>query len=183
MTANDDGTFTARMGRKKRRLTYEGAFSFGHSLMEAGHYEYALQIFSTLAEVPDRGPRARVMQARCKAELDDFEACKEILENVFEDEDQPVAEELQAAFVHHKLGMKREAMLALRKVIKEHTDLPTACLFLGDLFREAGSLEKAAYCWKLAVQRDRRGGAVAKAAKNQLKRLAKRAETSRGEQK
>jgi len=176
VAVDGDGTVLARMGRKKRRLTYEAAFSFGHSLMEAGHYDLALQVFSTLATVPNRGPRAQVMEARCRAELDDFETCKEILENVFDGEDQPIAEELQSAFVHYKLGMTREAMLALRKVVKEHTDLPTACLFLGDLFQEAGSWEKAAYCWKLAVQRDRRGGAVAKAARGQLRRLVKRAE-------
>jgi Tfp pilus assembly protein PilF len=175
VTVNDDGTFTVRMGRKKRRIAYEEAFSFGHSLMETGHYEHALEMFSALARTPNRGPRARVMEARCRAELEEFEACSEILENVFAGEEKPVAEEFQSAFVYHKLGMTREAMLELRKVVKEHKDLPTACLFLADLFQEAGSLQKAAYCWKLAVQRDRRGGAVAKAAQKQLRQLMRRA--------
>jgi thioredoxin-like negative regulator of GroEL len=178
VTVNDDGTFTARMGRKKRRVAYEEAFSFGHSLMEAGHYEHALRMFSALARTPNRGFRARVMQARCQAELEEFEACNEILKNVFENEEKPVAEELQSAFVYHKLGMTREAMRELRNVVKEHKDLPTACLFLGDLFQEAGSLRKATYCWKLAAQRDRRGGAVAKAAQKQLRRLMKQAKPS-----
>jgi len=180
VSAASDGGLVVRRGRKKRCLSFEEAFSFGHSLIEAGHTEQALKLFTALAKVRNRGARARIMVAQCRAQLEDFDACREILENVFSDEDHPIVEELQAAFVCHRLGMSRAAMNELQKIVTAHADLPTACLFLGDLFMEASNLKNAAYFWKLAVKRDKRGGAVAKTAKKQLARLVKRQSAGKG---
>jgi tetratricopeptide (TPR) repeat protein len=168
------GKLIAQVGRKRKELSYEQAFSLGHSLLETGHYERALDVFRVLAQVRGRGPRAKLMLARCKAEIDGFEASKQILHTVFDGENEPIAEELQGAFVFHTMGLQEEAIREMGKVVKKHPDLPTACLFLGDLFREAGKLDKAVKCWKLAIKRDRRGGGVAIAARKELTDLAKR---------
>jgi tetratricopeptide (TPR) repeat protein len=170
----DQGKLIAHAGDKQKELSYEQAFSLGYSLLKAGRYEQAQGIFTVLTHVRGHGPRAKIMLARCKAEFDGFKACAEILHAAFEGEDGPVAEEFQAAFVFHAMGLREDAIREIVKVVNEHPDLPTACLFLGDLFREAGKLDKAAQCWKLAIKRDRRGGGVAVAARKALKQLAKR---------
>jgi thioredoxin-like negative regulator of GroEL len=141
--------------------------------MNGGHFNSAAQILEMLTKVKGRGPRARLMLAQCKASQENERACKEILDQVFEGEDDPVVEELQAAFVYRRVGMKAEAIREMAKVVKRHPDLPTACLFLGDLFLAAGRPDKADVCWSIAIKRDRRGGAVATAARKQRLRLKK----------
>lgn len=166
-------SFSIPIGGQRHELTYEQAFAFGHSLIQGGHVAEADKIFRELAKVVDRGPRARIMLARCRAELEDFETCEKILQFLFKGEDEPVAEELQAAFVFHKIGMRSDAIRAMAKVVEGFQNLPTACLLLGDLFASAGKVEKATYCWNLAIQRDRKGGAVSLTASRQLAGLKK----------
>jgi hypothetical protein len=174
VSAGPDGKLLVQRGTKKAAMTYEQVFSLGHSFFQAGHYQLAHDIFAFLARVRGRGPRGKLMLARCKAEIKSFAACNEILEDIFEGEDQSVIDELQSAFVFHTMGMRDEAIAELVKVVKEHPDFPSALLFLGDLFLEAGNQEKAVYCWKLAGKRDRKGGAIAVTARKQLKKLPAR---------
>lgn len=156
---------------KQYRLTYEQAFSFGHTLMQGGHFETAAQIFAKLAKVPDRGPRAKIMLSRCAVGMDKYAVCQEILKIAFKGEDHAVIEMLQAAFVYHKLGMQTDAIREMTKVIQKYKNVPTACLLLGDMFAAEGMPRKATYCWNLAIERDRPGGGVALSARKQLDAL------------
>jgi thioredoxin-like negative regulator of GroEL len=166
-------TYNFRFRGKAYQLTFEQAFGFGHTLLEGGHAQDAAKLFTALAKVPNRGPRAKIMLAQCQAALDNYAACHEILAAALQGEDQPVAEDLQAAFVYHKLGMEGDAVREVAKVVNKYKNLPTACLVLGDLFAAAGRTDKAVRCWKLAIRRDRRGGGVALTARQQLDRLDK----------
>ena len=166
-------------GKRKASLTYQEVFALGHSLFQAGKYGLARDVFGGLAKIGGRGPRAKIMLARCKAEIESFDTCNEILQGIFDGEDSAVAEELQGAFVFHTMGMQDEAIRAMVKVIKEYPDFPTAFLYLGDLYLEKGNAAKAAYCWKIAVKRDRKGGAVAIAARKQLAKLRARGKKSK----
>ena len=166
-------------GRKKAELTYEEVFVLGHSLFQTGKYGLARDVFGGLAKIGGRGPRAKIMLARCKAEIESFDTCNEILQGIFEGADSAVAEELQGAFVFHTMGMQDDAIREMVKVVKEYPDFPTAFLYLGDLYLEKGNDARAAYCWKIAVKRDRKGGAVAVAARKQLAKLSARAKKSK----
>lgn len=160
-------------GSKKSALTYQDVFSLGHSFFIAGKYQLARDVFAQLAKVRGRGPRAKIMLARCKAELESFEACSEVLQSIFDGEEGAIAEDLQGAFVFHTLGLNTEAIRETVKVVKQYPDFPTAFLYLGDLYLEKGNRDKAEYCWKLAVKRDRKGGAVAASARRQIAKLKK----------
>ncbi|MGD9724018.1 MAG: tetratricopeptide repeat protein [Pirellulales bacterium] len=156
---------------KQHQLTFQEAFSYGHTLMAGGHFATAAKIFSRLAKVTGRGPRAKVMLSACAAGLDKYAVCEEILKVAFDGEDRLVIETLQAAFVYHKLGMQADAVREMTKVVEQFENLPTACLLLGDMFAEQGAAHKAAHCWRLAIKRDRPGGAVALSARKQLTSL------------
>ena len=112
--------------------------------------------------------------ARSEAGRDHYEACHDLLQTVFEGEEDPIAEDLHNAFVFYKLGMQSEAIHELAEIVRAHPNLPTACLILGDAFAAAGKSDKAVSCWQLAIQRDEQGGSVATAAKGQLLRLKKK---------
>lgn len=174
ITAGKDDKLVVQSDKKKVELTYPQVFSLGHSFFQGNHFHEARDVFSALARIRGRGPRAKIMLARCIAEIDSFEACKELLDTIFEGEEAPVAEDLQGAFVFHVMGMRDEAIRELVKVVKDYPDYPTALLYLGDLYLEKDKHAKAAYCWKLAVKRDRRGGAIATTARKQLAQLSTR---------
>jgi lipopolysaccharide biosynthesis regulator YciM len=160
-------------------LTYQQVFALGHSFFQAGHYHRAENVFAALARIRGSDPRAKIMLARSKAEINDFEACNEILQATFEGKDEQVVEQLQAAFVFHTIGMRDNAIREMLKVVKQYPDCATAFLFLGDLYLERGDLGKADYCWKLAVKRDPRRAAVAFVARKQLGKLARRVKKAR----
>jgi len=98
------------------------------------------------------------MLARCHAGLEHYEACRELLESVFDESGDSPVEDLQAAFVCRKLGMIDAAIRELSAVVRDHDDLPTTCLSLGDMLAAAGRHDKAGACWKLAIKRDTRNG-------------------------
>jgi tetratricopeptide (TPR) repeat protein len=172
-SAAEAETYKFSFGQKMHELTYEEAFTYAHTLLTGGHFRSAATILEVLVRVKGRGRKAKLMLAQCKAGQMDYDACKRILDGIFEGENRSVVEDLQSAFVYRQMGMEDEAIGELRKVVKNHPDLPTACLFLGDLFLEAGRPDKADFCWGLAVKRDRRGGSVATAARKQRQRLRK----------
>ncbi len=175
-----NGKLIARQGRKRVALSYPQAFCLGHALLESGRYQQAQRIFRILSRVRGRRPRAKLMLARCKAEAFKFDACEEILSTVFEGDagiegdpgnGESVVKRLQAAFMLDALDAREDAIRELLKVVKQHPDLPTACLFLGDLFRKTGQPKKAITCWRAAIKRDGQGGTITAVARKQLKRM------------
>jgi lipopolysaccharide biosynthesis regulator YciM len=168
---NDDARYIFVLHGKEHSLTFQEAFLYGHTLMAGSHFDTAATIFTRLAKVSGRGPRAKVMLSACAAGLDKYSICQDILKVAFEGEDQAVIELLQAAFVYHKLGMQADAIREMTKVVQQFANVPTACLLLGDMFAEQGAEKKAAYCWQLAIKRDRKGGAVGLTARKQLESM------------
>lgn len=69
------------------------------------------------------------------------------------------------------MGFKDDAMEELVQLVNNHKEYPTLCLWLGDMLQASDRLEKAKQCFKLAIKRDRPGGAVALAAHQQLQKL------------
>ena len=176
--------FVIRKGDKiSRPISYEQLFSIGHSLFTDGKPRAAEDAFQALVDVRGRGVRAKIMLARCKAELEKYEECENIVHSLFNDGNEPAAEKLQTAFVYHSIGMIDEAIQELIKVVNKYKDLPTACLYLGDLYNEAGDLAMAVRCWKMAIGRDRDGGSVAMTARKQIARINEHAKRKPGRRK
>lgn len=160
-----------RLGSTERVLSEDQLFVFGHVLLNGGHGKEALHVFKILSEHRPKDRRVKVMLARAEASVEHFDLCHSILESIFADHDDATIDELHSAFVYHRLGMIHEAVKELAKAIKEHPDMPTACLCLGDEFAAEGIYDKAKRCWELAIQRDSKNGPVAKAAARQLEEL------------
>ena len=165
----DSTTYSFEIGEKKFTLDFPHAFALGDALYEAGRLEAARLVFETLTKATDRGPRAKIRLAQCEAALKHFVACSEILEAAFIGEDKPIVEDLQTAFVFHKLGFRDDAIRALTKLAIKFESIPTLCLVLGDLFAEEGNHKKARTCWNLAIKRDLLQGGVALSARRRLK--------------
>jgi tetratricopeptide (TPR) repeat protein len=178
-SAKPEAKITFRVAGKDHTVSYAQALAYAHVLLTEEEHESAKAVLDALKRIRSRDRQVNMMLARCEAGLDNYDACKEILEAVFTGEDKPIAQELQNAFVYWNLGLTAGAIRDIATVVKRHRDLPTACLFLGDLFAQAKKLEKALQCWKLAIKRDRRGGAVAKTARKQIQILTKRRQKKR----
>lgn len=174
LSVKSDGEFALKFGRKRRDLTFQEAFAFGHSCLKAKEYAAASQIFEALLQVRSSDRRTKILLARSEAGRDHYEACQGLLQSAFEGEEDPIAEDLHNAFVFYKFGMRSEAIHELAKIVRGHPNLPSACLVLGDAFAAAGKIDKAVSCWQLAIQRDEQGGSVATAAKGQLLSLKKK---------
>ena len=179
ISAKSDGKFALEIGGKSGEFTFEETFAYGHAFLKAKEYAAAVRIFKTLVQARGSDRRAMILLALCEAELDHFEVCQGILQDVFKGKDEPLAEKLHSAFVYNKLGMPSEVIEELAEIVTERTDLPAVCLILGDLFRTIKQLDKAASCWQAAVKRDERGGAVALTARGELARLEKKAKSQR----
>lgn len=164
--------FIFRIDEKTYEWTYQQSFAHGHAMVKEKRYESADMIFQKLAEVPDRGPRAHIMLAICKAGLSDYKASRAVLDSSFQNEKAILAAALQGAIVDARMGFKDDAMQELVQLVNEHKELPTLCLWLGDMLEANQRIEKAKQCWKLAIKRDRPGGAVALAAQQQLRKLS-----------
>lgn len=161
---------TLKVDGQDREFTYEQAYVVGCSLLEKGKPAEAALVFQRLEEFIDRGPRAFIMGAFCAAATHDYSGCSAQLAEAFEEGDLQIASQLHEIFVSINVGIRSEGIQALAKLVDEHQNLPTLSLLLGDLLAKGGNLRLARRCWTLAVQRDRRGGAVAAAAARQLKR-------------
>jgi hypothetical protein len=179
ISAKSDGKFAFAVGQKHRELTFEETFACGHSLLKSKKYAAAAEIFNTLLKARGGDRRVMIMLALCEAKLDHFEVCQQILRDAFEGKDEPLAEKLHSAFVYYKMGMSAEVVQELAAIVTDRADLPTVCLILGDLFGRKRQLDKARSCWKTAIKRDERGGAVALAARGELARLRKKTKSQR----
>jgi len=179
ISAKSNGKFALEVGGKSGELTFEETFAYGHAFLKAKEYEAAARIFKTMVQARGVDRPVMIMLALCEAELDHFEVCQEILQDVFKGKDEPLAERLHSAFVYYKLGMSAEVVQELAAIVTDRTDLPTVCLILGDLFGTKKQLDKASSCWKTAIKRDDRAGAVAFTARGELARLKKKAKSQR----
>lgn len=156
---------------RKRVLSYDEALSYAHTLCCAGRVQEADQLFDALGKVRPRDPQAKIMRARCQAGLERFEECKNTLEETFAERQAPAAKKLHAALVFMQLGILSSAVEELSHLTKEHPDLPTAWLFLGDALASAKKFEKAESCWKVAIAKHEKAGPVARVARQQLAKL------------
>lgn len=162
--------FRFRVGDAARDFTYSEAFALGHSLLRAKKFQPAASIFKKLTEVPDRGPRAHIMLAICRAGLSNYQESRSILDGVFQEGDRPLAGAIQDVIVQSRMGFKDGAVKDLVELVNTHQELPTLSLWLGDMLAEGNKTAKAMECWKLAINRDRQEGSVALAARSQLQR-------------
>ena len=164
-------TFSFCFGDHARQFTYQQAFAFGHALLRANKLDSATAVFAKLTTVKDHGPRAHIMLALCKASQASFKEARAVLDGVFPDKQATLAEAIHQVLVESRIGFKDNALRELVALVNGHAELPTLCLWLGDLLDANNQVAKAVQCWKLAIKRDRRGGAVALAANQQLKRI------------
>jgi lipopolysaccharide biosynthesis regulator YciM len=140
----------------------------GDSFVQSGHFREAKSIFERLAPVADRGPRARIMLARCQSAMGEYDACSKTLDSAFGREES-IASDLHSALVFLTLGFRDDAIKALLELAKRNTSLPTVCLVLGDAFAKQGDVKRAKACWQMAISRDRLKGGVTIAAGRRLK--------------
>lgn len=166
-------TFHFRIGGKPYAMSYPQAFAYGHRLLKVRQVEVAAAIFEKLAHVTDRGPRANIMFAICLAGLGNYKESRDALDRAFAGEESVLAAQLQDIVVMARMGFKREAMKDLTGLVNTHKELPTLCLWLGDMLEAKQQLDQAFQCWQLAIKRDRPDGAVALAATKQLKQHGK----------
>jgi hypothetical protein len=179
ISTKSDGTFTLTEGAAVRDLTFEEMFSYGHYCLNTRKYTAALRIFEVLVRLHGTDRQVKVMLARCKACIGRYDTCREILKAAFASEDDVIVERLHEAFLYESVGMEAAAIHELAAVVMDFLDLPTACLFLGDLCASVGEVGRAASYWKAAVKRDKRGGAVAVTAQGELARLEEETESER----
>jgi len=173
--SNPTGSYSFDVGGRKVALDFPHAFALGDVLLERGELEAAKSVFELLAAVGDRGPRAKIMLARCQSSLGNFTDCSATLEAAFGDDKETIAEPLHSALVYQKLGFRNDAIRTFGDLARRFESLPTICLLLGDLFAKQGDRAKAVACWKMADKRDRLRGGVALAAGRRLKAATKNA--------
>jgi hypothetical protein len=173
--ASDKTSVYLQVGPKSYNLSVSKAFSTAHEFFCRKKYGPASQICEALVQSESLGPQAAILLACCKVRLKDYSSCSEVLRTIFGANDTAVAEGLHTAFVYGALGMRSDAIRELAKIADDRPDLPTLYLLLGDLLIAAGQKDKAARCWQLAVQRDPRGGPIAREAQRGLSILLKQA--------
>ncbi len=171
--AKSPASFRFVINEKEYDMTFERAFTYAHRLLKKRNYEVAGAIFEKLTAATDRGPRALIMLAICRAGMSDYKGSHDVLDRAFPGEDSVMAAELQDIVVMSRMGFKKDAMQDLVRLVNEHKELPTLCLWLGDMLEAKQELAKARQCWQLAIKRDRPKGAIAQAAKKQLLKYSK----------
>jgi thioredoxin-like negative regulator of GroEL len=174
-------TFWVQRADGRVQLTYQQVFAAGHKLWLNGKYPEATEVFRQLVAVRDRGPRAHILLAHCKAMTGDYSGCSRILAEALEsDHYGNAASDLHIAFVMWKCTLFVDAKDELQKVVTAQTDLPTPCLLLADLLMTSGNCEKPPRLLKQAISRDRPDGAIATIARRELTIALKMAETQSG---
>jgi hypothetical protein len=151
------------------RLSYQQVFAVGHKLWLSGRYPEAATVFQQLAAISDRGPRAHILLAHCKAMAGDYSGCSRTLaEGLDSDVYGNAASDLHSAFVMWKCTLYVDVKEELAHVISEHVELPTPCLLLADLLMTSGNRQHPPRLLKQAIQRDRPDGAIAAIARREL---------------
>jgi len=160
------------VGEKTEEVSYQQAFVLGHKQLKRRQFALAVAIFEELARIPDRGPRAHIMLAIGKSGLSQYAAAQAVL-NRAPALHPSLAAAIYDVIVQSRMGFKEDAVHDLVEIVNEHKDLPTLCLWLGDMLEANQQTKNAVKCWQLAQKRDRVGGAVAVAANQQLRLLKK----------
>lgn len=162
-------SFTVQRGDSQIKLTYQQLFAAGHKLWLAAKYEEAVKIFEHLTTVLDRGPRAHILLAHCRAMLGDYSRCSSTLAAGLSTETYGnAASDLHDIFVLWKCALYQDVKEGLERVVVEHPDLPTPCLMLGDFLMHAGNRQKPPLLLQQAIERDRPDGAIAAIARRRL---------------
>jgi len=157
-----------RSGQRTYTVKLEQALALAHSLLKAKRYKTAMRICEKVASVDSYNPQTAILLACCEAGMKDYSACQKTLQSVFSGDDGAMAEHLQAAFVYHHLSMNRDATQELIALTDEGPDLPMGWLLLGDLLSDTSNREKAARCWRLAIDQDKLYEGAATAARKEL---------------
>jgi len=156
-----------RSNERTCEITVEKALALAHSLLQAKRYQAAMRICK-VASVDSHHPEVAILLACCEAGLKDYAACQKTLQVVFSGDNEALAAHLQAAFIYHDLGMNLDAINELITLTNDYPDLAMAWLLLGDRLHDIGQHDKAALCWRLAIDRDKRRGVAALAARREL---------------
>lgn len=172
-SASGDHRIKLRSGSKTFVVGPERALSLAHALLKAKKYGLAARICEGVLDGGSKPRGATILLACCKAGLQDYAACNQILQGIFADGKTHLAERLQAALVFQSLGMMPDAVSELVAVVDEVPDLSIIWLLLGDLYVAKADHGKAVTCWRLAAERDVRGGPVALAAVRELAQISK----------
>jgi hypothetical protein len=175
MLAIQESRIRLQIGDRSYHLDPQKAFVFAHTLILKKEYDKAAAVLQAVVASKVEHPRPAILLAYCQASLKNYAASHDLLELSFPDEQRSVADRLHDAFAYHGLGVKSDTLQELVGLANEYKDLPTVCLILGDIFAEVKNLRQAALCWKLAVERDGKGGIVSQAAREVLRRLKHKA--------
>lgn len=174
-------TFTVQRGGRRVRLTYQQIFAAGHKLWLAKKYEEAAKVFDHVCGIMDRGPRAHILLAHCKAMLGDFAGCSSTLSDALHSAQyRDAAAKLHDVFVMWKLQFYLDVKQGLEKVIADHPELPTPCLILADMLMNGGNCQQPPYLLQQAIERDRPDGAIAAIARSELPAALEKASTQPG---
>jgi tetratricopeptide (TPR) repeat protein len=160
-----------QIGSSQYDVGRENAVVVAHALLAAKKYHYAARICEVLLGWDSHDSCAAILLACCKAGLRDYAACNQLFKDVFEKSNLQLAEHLQAALVYQELGTRLDAVSELTAATNDAPDMAILWLLLGDEYAAIGNRDKATLCWRLAIDRDTRGGSVALAARCQIAHL------------
>lgn len=163
-------TFTVLRRGHHVQFTYEQVFIAGYKLWIARRYQEAAGVFEHLHGIRDRGPRADILLAHCKAMLGDYAGSSSTLMNAMpSNEYGDAASGLHDIFVMWKCGFFHDVKQGLEQIVANHPELPTPCLILADFLIQVGNSQQPPVLLRQAIERDHSNGAVAKIARSKLR--------------
>lgn len=162
-------TLTVKHNGHVEQMTYQEVFAEGHRLWLAHNYLQARTVFSHLAGITNRGPKAHILWAHCCAMMEDYSECSRVLaEGLPSSQYGNAAIDLHDTFVMWKCGMWLDVKKGLEKIVAEHQELPTPCLILGEFLMQVGNTIRPPELLEQARDRDIPNGAVAMIASEKL---------------
>lgn len=161
--------FPVNRNNRLEMVSYQQLFLVAHERWRKGRFAEAAQILERLCEATDRGPRAHILLALCRAMQSDFAGCSRVLHDALPTATYGTAAgDLHNAFVNWGCTLYLSVKEELEAVVDARDDLPTPCLLLADLLASSGSARKAREMFRQAIRRDRPDGAVALVARTVL---------------
>lgn len=153
--------FIVRRNGERVQLSYQQMFAIGHRLWLAQDHAKAARVFEILSEITDRGPRAHIILAHCRAMLGDYASCLATLSQALpEGRFGNAASQLHNVFVLWKCTYYVDVRQELEIVVSEHPELPTLCLMLAEFLMRNGNQQKPPTLLRQAIERDRPDGAI-----------------------
>ena len=166
---------TLQVGDRLQKLNYRQTFVLAHDLLNRSKCKPAAALCDRLCQVPSNEPRAFILLAICEARLSRYSAAFDVL-NRAGFSNTLLAADLYDAILESRMGFKDAAIEKVLMLADANKELPTLCLWLGDLYEARGHNGDAIRLWKVAIARDRSQSAVALAARRQIKKLTARQE-------